>query len=261
MPDPAAARGRGVRVVLVLCVLGMAVVAGLWTWQRTTSVAQSAGDELPLVVLVSGYAGDGRDLAPIAGALGDQGRRVAVFPPVGDNTGDLREQAALLGEFVDDERGGADSVDVVGYSAGGVVARLWVRDYGGASVARRVLTLAAPQHGTTLARLADTVGLCDGACAQLVPGSELLTRLNSGDETPPGPEWIAMWSERDRTVAPPSTANLAGALAVTVQSICPAATTGHAQLPGSPVVLAALPAVLGADAPTAPVAADVDCDG
>jgi hypothetical protein len=38
-----------------------------------------------------------------------------------------------------------------GYSAGGVVAHLWVRDGDGGDVERQVLTLGSPQHGTSQA--------------------------------------------------------------------------------------------------------------
>ena len=86
------------------------------------------------------------------------------------------------------DRTGTDSVDVVGYSAGGVIARLFVRDDGGDSVVRRVLTLGSPHHGTDVAAIAeDVAGGCPTACEQLATGSDLLRRLNAGDETPAGP--------------------------------------------------------------------------
>ncbi len=261
MVFPTRNRPRWVHLLVGLCLVAAVGLIAWLAWPRSSLEADPVPDPLPLVVLVSGYGGDGRDLAPLVAALEQQGRKVSVLPPVGDNTGDLTEQAQVLGEFVESEIGGADDVDVIGYSAGGVVARLWVRDYGGDAVARRVLTIAAPHHGTALAGLAELAGLCDGACAQLVPDSDLLDALNDGDETPAGPDWISIWSESDRTVTPPSTADLEGALTFRVQSVCPGDTPGHAQLPATPVVIAALPAVLGRGAPTAPDPDDVDCDG
>lgn len=261
----------------------IALAATLGAFQRVDTEPEPDGgaEPLPPVVLVSGYGGDGADTEPLARALRADGRDVAVFPPVGDNTGDLEEQARLLGAFIETVISDADdsdptpaeadngdtasaatgSVDVVGFSAGGVVARLWATDFEGADAARRILTIAAPHHGTRLAELANLGGFCEGACAQLVPGNELLARLNSGDETPDGPEWITMWSESDRTVSPVETARLEGSLGFTVQSVCPDATTGHLQLPSSPVVLASLRTVLGPGAPAAPTASTVDCLG
>lgn len=259
-------RSRRVGIAVAVALLVALVIAGVWAFQRSNDEADPVAESLPLVVLVSGYGGDGDDTEPLADALRADGRDVAVFPPVGDNTGDLEEQARILGEFIDaesssPERGDNQSVDVIGFSAGGVVVRLWVRDFEGAAKARRILTIAAPHHGTRLAGLADLGGFCEGACEQLVPGNALLERLNGGDETPPGPEWVTIWSESDRTVSPVETANLKGSVGFAVQSVCPDAQTGHLQLPDSPVVLAALSSTLGNGAPAAPDAADVECQG
>ena len=118
-------------------------------------------------------------------------------------------------------RTGAESVDVVGYSAGGLVARLWVAD-GGADVARRVVTLGSPHHGTSLADLAGDLapGQCPLGCLQLGTDSDLLSRLNAGDETPEGPTWVSIWTTQDRDVTPPDSARLEGALNLPVQSVC-----------------------------------------
>jgi triacylglycerol lipase len=207
------------------------------------------------VLLVPGYGGNVHSLEPLAGALRSAGRTAVIVDPVSDGTGDLRAQAAHLGELADRVRkdGGAASVDVIGYSAGGVVARLWVRDGDGGDVARRVLTLGSPQHGTSQAALgAEFAGGCPTACEQLIPDSDLLRRLNAGDETPAGPLWATIRSTTDNVVTPVDSAALSGALNIVVQDVCPGATVVHGDLPRHPVVLAALDSVLGAGTPEAP---------
>jgi triacylglycerol lipase len=178
-----------------------------------------------------------------------------VVERLGDGTGDLRAEAEHLRHMADQtlQDTGAPSVDVVGYSAGGVVARLWARDYGGATVARRILTLGSPHHGTSQAALGrELAGGCPVACEQLVPDSDLLRRLNAGDETPDGPLWATVRSTGDQVVTPVDSAALDGAVNVLVQEVCPGATATHGELPGHPVTRAALASVLGTDPPRPP---------
>jgi triacylglycerol lipase len=212
------------------------------------------------VLLVPGYGGNVNSLEPLAAALRSAGRTAVIVESIGDGTGDLREQAEHLGEMAERVRNdaAAASVDVVGYSAGGVVTRLWVRDDGGAEVVRRVLTLGSPHHGTSQAALgAEFAGGCSTACEQLVPDSDLLRRLNAGDETPAGPVWATVRSTSDQVVTPVESAALTGAVNIVVQEVCPGSTAAHGELPGNPVVLAALGSVLGVDMPQAPT--DVAC--
>ncbi len=208
------------------------------------------------VLLVPGYGGNLDSLAPLADALRSSGRRATVVPPIGDGTGDLRAEADQLGVVVEQElrETGAPSVDLIGYSAGGVVARLWVRDgQGAAGSVRRVLTLGSPQHGTSQAALGgELAGGCSLACTQLMPDSDLLRSLNAGDETPDGPQWATIRSTFDQVVTPTGSAALDGALNIVVQDVCPASTAAHGDLPGDPVTRAALSSVLGVALPRAP---------
>ena len=112
------------------------------------------------MLLVPGYGGSTASLQVLADALRDAGRDARIVGPPATGTQDLRDQAADLGEAVDaalDETG-APSVDLVGYSAGGVVVRIYVADLGGGSKVRRAVTLASPHHGTDLAALAGSLG-------------------------------------------------------------------------------------------------------
>ncbi len=212
------------------------------------------------VLVVPGYGGGTDELDPLVAELRGTGRETVVFEPTDGGTGDLRVQARRLGELVDRtlDRTDSDSVDIVGYSAGGVVARLYVRDEGGASVVRRVLTVGSPHHGSDLASLAaEAAGGCPTACKQLATGSDLLRRLAAGDETPDGPRWITVRTADDRIVTPSDSAVLDGALNIEVQELCAGATTSHGALPGDPVVLATVRSVLAGTAPRVP--RDVTC--
>ncbi len=245
-------------LLLLAVMVALALVAAVLVADRIGSgaVRPVAQDQPGPVLLLPGYGGSTGSLSALEEALRADGREATTLVPVGDGTADLSVQAAALGAAAEEAlaRTGAGSVDVVGYSAGGVVARLWVRDYGGASLARRVVTLGSPQHGSGLAELAvGTVpGRCPTACQQLAPDSDLLRALNAGDETPDGPQFISIWTAVDDVVTPPDSARLEGALNIPVQSVCPGSRVSHASLPSDPVVVALVLLQLGVDPPVAP---------
>ena len=248
------------RLVLVAACLGLLLITiSTIAVVRARSTSRSpVGQSQPgPVLLVPGYGGNVNSLEPVAAALRSAGRTALVVAPPGDGTGDLRAQATHLGDVarraVQDS--GATSVDVIGYSAGGVVARLWVRDNGGVDLARRVLTLGSPHHGTTQAALgAEFAGGCPPACEQLVPDSDVLRRLNAGDETPDGPLWATIRSTSDQVVTPVESAALEGAVNIRIQDVCQTSSAAHGDLPRDPVVLAALGSVLGVEPPRSPTA-------
>jgi triacylglycerol esterase/lipase EstA (alpha/beta hydrolase family) len=250
------ARRRLVLLVVLAALLAVVVAVSLVVVRATGGgVRPAAQDEPGPVLLVSGYGGSTRSLLPMRSALHRAGRDVVVVPPVGGGTGDITVQAEALERRAEAamQRYGAASVDVVGYSAGGVVARSWVRDHGGASTGRRVMSVGSPQHGTTVAELAvGLAGRCPTACEQLAPDSTLLRSLNAHDETPQGPSFVSVWSTSDDVVVPASSARLRGALDLTVQSVCPDDRSRHGDLPSDPVVQALLVSALGRGAPAVP---------
>ena len=251
------ARRRLVVTVLALAVVAVLVTGAALLLGRPSDAAGrepvSQAEPGP-VLLVPGYGGSTAALQPLADRLVADGRDATVVAVPGNGTGDLGDAADALDEAADAalQRTDAGSVDVVGYSAGGVVARLWAAD-GGAAVARRVVTLGSPHHGTTVADLAGQVApeRCPEACRQLATGSPLLIRLNAGDETPEGPAWISIWTTQDETVTPPESARLEGALELAVQSVCAGSRVGHGDLPRDPLVQAMVLEQLGVAAPAA----------
>lgn len=252
--DLAPARRRLVLAVLTVLTLAAVVLGAFVIAQRSSGSQPAAVDQNQPgpVLLVPGYGGSTGSLRSLATRLTEAGRDATVVDLPGDGTGDLTVAAGALGTAARAAmvRTGAESVDVVGYSAGGIVARLWVAD-GGADVTRRVVTLGSPNHGTSLAALAGSLALdaCPEACRQLATDSDLLRRLNAGDETPAGPSWVSIWTSQDQTVTPPDTARLDGAINLPAQSVCADARISHGDLPSAPLVQAMVLAELGSGAP------------
>ena len=254
---------------LVVGLLSLVVVAALALTATLTAAfllrpseepAEPAAQETPgPVLLVPGYGGGTNGLQTLAERLTAAGRDATVVALPGNGTGDLRASAEALDLEVTAAlaRTGADTVDVVGYSAGGLVARLWVAD-GGADVARRVLTLGSPHHGTRLADLAGEVApqQCPVGCQQMATDSDLLTELNADDETPVGPTWVSIWTTQDETITPPASSRLDGAVNLPAQSVCADARINHGQLPRSPLVQEMVVAELAAGDPVELAAAD-----
>jgi triacylglycerol lipase len=223
---------------------------------RVAPVAQGAAGP---VLLVPGYGGATSGLAVLAAQLRGAGRNATILELPDGGVGDLASQARALGGLARSTlaRTGARTLDVVGYSAGGVVARLWVRDYGGGRLARRVVTLGSPQHGTTLAELGSLLpGNCPPACQQLRPDSDLLAALNAGAETPAGPTFVSIWTTHDDVVLPVESARLTGAAVnLAIQTICPGDDVRHSGLPSDPSVRAVVLVELAPGPPTAPTGA------
>lgn len=231
----------GAAVLAAVVALAVVVLAGRGDDpSRTRAVPQ---DRPGPVLLVPGYGGSTTGLAVLAARLREQGKDAEVVPLPGNAQGDLAAQAQALkaAARAATERTGAPSVDVVGYSAGGVVARLWLSQARGSAPVRRVVSLGSPQHGTELASVgALFAGQCPTACQQLAPGSDLLAGLNagSGSEVPPGPVFVSLWTRHDEVVIPPSSAVLAGGINIEIQAVCPASAVTHSQLPTDPLVAA-----------------------
>jgi triacylglycerol esterase/lipase EstA (alpha/beta hydrolase family) len=242
----------GCGAALVIALVTALVVA---MTSRGDGTARAVPQNLPgPVLLVPGYGGSTSGLTVLAARLREQGKDAEVVSLPGNAQGDLAAQAQALAGTARQvlARTGAASVDVVGYSAGGVVARLWLEQAHGSAPVRRVVTLGSPQHGTELASLgALLAGQCPVACRQLDPASDLLARLNagSGSEVPDGPAFVSLWTRSDEVVIPPTSAVLAGAINIEIQSVCPASTVSHSQLPGDPLVAAMVASELHASPP------------
>jgi triacylglycerol lipase len=237
-------------VLLVLIGVGVA---------REYRVPPAADPDVPgAVVMVPGYGGNRAAFIALAEQVRADGRRAVIVDLPSGGTGDLVTQAATVDDTVRellDE--GAPSVDVVGYSAGGVATRVYLDRGRTAPAVRRVVTLGSPLRGAELAAAGGALvpGACPRACQQLAPGSALLTGLATA---PPGLPWLSLWTADDETVTPPDSAELPGTDAVRLQDVCSDATITHSRLPSDPLSVGLVLRALG----TGPLpTADADqCD-
>ena len=237
----------------VVVVLLAAVAVRVIFRDRFRSVPDQA---LPgTVLLVPGYGGNGGSLQQLADVIRAAGRTAVIVTLPDGGTGDLHRQADALDDAARTALKTAVSVDVIGYSAGGVVARLWVEEHDGKHKARRVVTLGSPQHGARIAAAgaAALPGACPVACQQLAPGSQLLGSLSESVPTPP--QWMSVWTENDETVTPADSARLDGATNVDIQQSCPGRQVSHGELPSDDYVTSL---VLDAIGP-GPIATDASC--
>jgi len=208
-------------------------------------------DGVPLF-LVPGYGGDPASMGAVERLLEERGRRVVSVALPGSGRGDIVSSARALGEVITEE--GASEVDVVGFSAGGLVARTFVQQEGNDAKVRFLVLLGTPHHGTRLAGLATALdpSLCARGCRQMIPGSRFLRTLNSRDEGSAGTASTNIYSADDGVVTPPESARLAGVRNIRVQDLCPGAQVPHSRLVTDPIalglVVVALDGGLGIDA-------------
>jgi triacylglycerol lipase len=118
--------------------------------------------------------------------------------------GDIDTFAAQLRARIDSvlAETGAEKLTLATHSMGGLVARAYLRRYGDAKVAALV-TLAAPHHGSLLARLAP-----GRDARQMEPDSAWLRELAATKIAIPV---VAVWSVSDEFVAPQDSARWPGA--------------------------------------------------
>lgn len=130
-------------------------------------------------------------------------------------------------------------VDVIGHSQGGLEPRWALRWW--PSLRRLVddlVTLAAPHHGTLSADALANGGSV-AAAYQMRTDSRFVRALNSGDETPGGVSYTALYSLTDELVqpaAPVPTGALKGGRNVLVQDVCPGRVVTHVSIAGDGVV-------------------------
>jgi pimeloyl-ACP methyl ester carboxylesterase len=158
------------------------------------------------IVLVPGWFDTGRDMATLrirligAGWAPERVLALTFRSPTGGNRAHAQELGAAIEALR--ETTGADQVDIVAHSMGGLATRWYLARTPDAPV-RRVAFIASPHRGTYAAYLAWGEGRAD-----MVPGSPFLDSLNARPAVPAGIEAITVRTPVDTHILPGESARL-----------------------------------------------------
>jgi triacylglycerol esterase/lipase EstA (alpha/beta hydrolase family) len=148
--------------------------------------------------------------------------------PILHGIGPIEQGAEELAEFVDKvlQSTGADKVDIVGHSQGGMMPRYYLKFLGGASRVNQLIALAPSNHGTTMnglfllaTQFPDAARLMRDnfppACGQQEADCAFMTKLNEGGDTVPGVRYTVIATKYDEVVTPTSRASSTGSTCAT----------------------------------------------
>src|SRR3954470_5166891 len=181
------------------------------------------------VVLVHGTFGDSSNWGYIRPQLEAAGYRTFAIDYGNRATGDIATSARQLRDFVNRVLAvtGASKVDIVGHSQGGMMPRYYIKNLGGADKVDDLIGLAPSNHGTTLPLAGGSDPPFGPPCRQQAAGSDFLTALNAGDETPGAVDYTVVETKYDEVVTPYTSAFLDGATNVLLQAKCPHDLSEH----------------------------------
>ncbi|MFE0672835.1 esterase/lipase family protein [Streptomyces sp. NPDC058867] len=214
--------------------------------QDSSDTSRLLTEARPPVVLLHGFIDNRSVFLLLRRSLAQHGRHRIESLNYSPLTCDIRSAAELLGRHIEEicARTGAERVDVVGHSLGGLIARYYVQRLGGDLRVRTLVTLGTPHAGTRVAPLANAHPIV----RQMRPGSAVLEELAR-----PAPgcrtHFVSFWSDLDHIMDPLETACIdhPDLLAQNVR----VSGVGHLALPVHPAVAAGVRRALD-DEPATP---------
>jgi triacylglycerol esterase/lipase EstA (alpha/beta hydrolase family) len=167
---------------------------------KPRAVKSSGPGKTRPVILIHGYGHNRSAFLPLEVYLRAVGFD-RIFPFGYANPPGIVQVAESLRTFVDQVRescaSGKQTVDLVAHSLGGLAARVYLQELGGARHVDQCITLATPHYGTYSSYWAPTaVG------REMRPESEFMARLNDPAKRASGVRYYSLWAEQDLMVLP-----------------------------------------------------------
>jgi pimeloyl-ACP methyl ester carboxylesterase len=179
------------RESLALLAAGALFPFGLGAPRRTTPRDRAQRT----VVLIHGYLANRSTLLPLSGYLRWRGLRQVLSFNYPSSSGVERGAIALRDYLRRHVRGGR--IDLVCHSLGGLVARVYLQQLGGARRVDRCITLGTPHHGTYNSYwVASRVG------RELRPDSSLLGRIEASRQNADRVRFLSVVAGSDNLVVP-----------------------------------------------------------
>ena len=113
---------------------------------------------------------------------------------------DINDLAIALDDYISTKVPENVTLDLVGFSMGGLIARVWLQKMGGTSRTNRFISIGSPHKGTILAQVMPT-SLMKGI-GQMKRGSSFLVELNSNYSVLENVECISFFCRLDLMVVP-----------------------------------------------------------
>lgn len=116
----------------------------------------------------------------------------------------LEKLAHRVADYIANTFGTEQSIDLIGFSMGGIVTRYYLQRLGGIKRVERYISISAPNHGTLMAYTLPFPGV-----VQMRPNSELLQDLNGdGAKLLSRINFTVMWTPWDLMIIPPSSSRM-----------------------------------------------------
>jgi hypothetical protein len=216
------------------------LVRGLLAFEAVFPMPARVGTPLPIgharsrnadpVILVGGFANSASGWDEWKRSLEADGFQVFVFDPPTVGLGDMEHSAQAVADYIlEVRRRTGRKVDVVGFSEGGVLARMAVARLGALGSVDRLVSLATPHAGVPLSGLYHALKgfqllerATPRAAIQLLDGSDLLLRIAREDEhlrrgrDPRAPRYASVFSRTLDPIISPWASALEGAVNVPV---------------------------------------------
>ncbi|MBC9715061.1 alpha/beta fold hydrolase [Streptomyces sp. TRM66268-LWL] len=189
----------------------------------------------------------------------DYGKGGGLLTLIGGGTAPVAQSAKQLAVFVNGVLAatGAQQVDIVGHSQGGMMPRQYMRFEGGQAKVHTLVGLGPSNHGSQspivegllrdqpwLGALLNLIGgvvseVTCPACGDQIAGSPFLQKLNAGGDTLPGVSYTVIASRYDTGVTPYNGQYLKGpgVSNILMQDICPWNFASHSNLDEDPLAL------------------------